>query len=264
MDYADCEGLRLELMGAWRLHRHGVLVHVAARQQRLVAALAVKGPSLRSCLVGLLWPEHPDRRALESLRVSVHILSRQVPNLIVNDGPMLSLSHRVEVDLHSFQNRIHGVQRATPQGHPAVLVRDLRRARLLPGWYDDWVICEQVRLQQDCLRACTMLARQSLDEGQCETAGAAAEAALEIEPLSEEAVRILIAAELRQGNAAAAVRTYQGYQNQLHEEMGLQPSESLTRVVTDALGGPVLTRKERSIPVPDSGHRGEPQPHHWS
>ena len=262
MDYADRGELRLELLRAWRLYRRGVLVHVAARQQRLVAALAMKGPSLRSCLIGLLWPEHPDGRALESLRVSVHILSRQVPDLIVNDGPMLSLSHRVDVDLHGVQTRIDELKSVPSQGHAAVLLRDLRDARLLPGWYDDWVMFEQSRLQQDCLRACTILARQSLNQGDCETAGAAAEAALEIEPLYEEGVRILITAGLQQGNAAAAVRTYQGYQDQLHEEMGLQPSESLTRLVTDAFGGSVPQRKGRQLPAFESGRRRAPLLHH--
>ncbi|MEC5182457.1 DNA-binding SARP family transcriptional activator, partial [Arthrobacter sp. CG_A4] len=81
--------LQVDLLGSWQLRRDTGLVHVAARQQRLIAALAIRGPSLRSYLVGLLWPEYPETRALESLRVSVHLISRQLPGLVVNDGTVL-------------------------------------------------------------------------------------------------------------------------------------------------------------------------------
>ncbi|WP_082046382.1 AfsR/SARP family transcriptional regulator [Arthrobacter sp. L77] len=261
MNCTDCKVLRLELLRAWRLHRHGVLVHVAPRQQRLIAALAIKGPCLRSYLVGLLWPEHPDARALESLRVSVHVATRQIPGLLVNDGPMLSLSDHVDVDLHRVQGLIADLEQPRPEVKAAALLRDLRDARLLPGWYDDWIMLEQNRLQQDCLRACTIIAKTHLDQRSCETAGAAAEAALEIEPLYEEAVRLLISAELQHGNAAAAVRAYQRYQARLDEDMGLRPSESLTLLVAQALDGRLTGRKAPSVPISGSRQRRKPLTH---
>ncbi|WP_247828969.1 AfsR/SARP family transcriptional regulator [Arthrobacter antioxidans] len=261
MNYTNCKVLRLELLRAWRLHRHGVLVHVATRQQRLIAALAIKGPCLRSYLAGLLWPECPDARALESLRVSVHVVTRQIPGLLVNDGPMLSLSDQVDVDLHRVQAQIADLEQPRPEVKAADLLRDLRDARLLSGWYDDWVMLEQNRLQQDCLRACTIIAKTHLDQRSCETAGAAAEAALEIEPLYEEAVRLLITAELQHGNPAAAVRAYQRYQTQLDEDMGLRPSESLTLLVSRALDGQLIAREAPSVPINGAGQRRKPLTH---
>ncbi|OUM41093.1 AfsR/SARP family transcriptional regulator [Arthrobacter sedimenti] len=258
MGYSNDGEFGLHLLGTWMLHRHGVIVHVAPRQQRLIAALAVKGPSLRSHLVGLLWPEYPDAKALESLRVSMHLVSRQVPGLIVNNGPMLSLCERADVDLHTVRVRLRDFRRVASEVEAAALLCDLRDARLLPGWYDDWVVSEQSRLQQDRLRAFTIIARQSLDQGHCETAGAAAEAALEIEPLYEAAVQILIEGELKHGNPAAALRNYQRYQKKLEEDMGLQPSDSLTRLVARVLDGQARTRKERLVPTNEFRVREKP------
>jgi DNA-binding SARP family transcriptional activator len=87
-------------MRSWQLRRDGAVVHVAVRQQRLIAALAVRGPSLRNYLAGMLWPEYPDAKALESLRVAVHLMTRQVPGLLVKDGALLTLDKRVAVDLY--------------------------------------------------------------------------------------------------------------------------------------------------------------------
>ncbi|RJT77836.1 transcriptional regulator [Arthrobacter cheniae] len=262
MGNSDCGEFRLHLLRTWMLYRHGVIVHVATRQQRLVAALAVKGPSLRSHLVGLLWPEYPDAKALESLRVSMHLVSRQLPGLIVNDGPMLSLSDRVDVDLHTVRARLRDFRSVTSEVCAAALLGDLRDARLLPGWYDDWVVFEQGRLQQERLRAFTVIAMQSLDQGHCETAGAAAEAALEIEPLYEAAVRILIEGQLQHGNPAAALRNYQRYQEKLEEDMGLRPSDSLTELVTGVLAGQAHAAKERPAPANTSRLRGKPLLNH--
>ena len=49
-----CGELKLKLLGSWRLRRGGAVLYVAARQQRLIAALAIRGPRLRSYLVGLI------------------------------------------------------------------------------------------------------------------------------------------------------------------------------------------------------------------
>jgi SARP family transcriptional regulator, regulator of embCAB operon len=254
--------LKLDLLRSWRLRLDGAVVHVATRQQRLIAALAIKGPSRRSYVVGLLWPEYPDSKALESLRVSVHLISRQVPGLIVNDGPMLSVNEQVEVDL----NRVRGVIRALNQegfdAGAAPVVDELRDAELLPGWYEDWVMFEQGRLQQDRLRALTLIAGRSLALGDSGTAGAAAQAATAIEPLYENAVKLLIAAEMQHGNPAAALRAYERYREQLEEDMGLLPSESVRGLVAGVLERRARTRDERLIPASDSWLSGQPELNH--
>lgn len=234
MGFDDCGYFKLDLIRSWRLRRDAVDICVANRQQRLIAALALRGPVLRSYLAGILWPDHPNAKALESLRVSMHLISRQAPGLIVSEGASLSLTARIDVDLH----RIKAQMRTLSEGCMNMTVSmfaELRDAELLPGWYEDWVLFEQDRLRQDRLRAFTAISGQLLEKGDFEVAGAAAEAALEIEPIYETAARFLFTAELQQGNPAAAVRCYERYRTRLEEDMGLQPSESFRGLVEHAV-----------------------------
>ncbi len=226
-------GFQLRLLQSWQLRRDTDVVHVAVRQQRLITALAVNGPRPRSYLVGLLWPDTPEPNGLESLRVAVHLISRQIPGLLINGGTMLSLSEIVDVDLHRLRAQIQELGRAGVNGNVAMCLQQLRDSDLLPGWYDDWVLFEQSRLQQDRLHAYHIIARESLARGDFESALEAAEAALDLEPLYESAVGLLIEAERRRGNNALALRAFGRYESKLKEDMGLVPSEGIRRLIAD-------------------------------
>lgn len=229
-DYGD---FRLSLFQSWQLLWGDSVVHVAARQQRLITALAINGPRTRSYLVGLLWPDHSEPRAMESLRVSLHLLSRQVPGLLINGGAVISLSELVDVDLHRVRSQIQRLRQAELNGNVALCLHELRHAELLPGWYEDWVIFEQTRLRQDRLHALLVIAREALARSDCEIAVEAAEAALELEPLYERAVGLLIRAERLQGNNASALRAFEKYQVQLKADIGIAPSEAIRGLVAD-------------------------------
>ena len=91
--------IALRLLGSWDLAVQGAPVHTGARQQRLLAALAIHGPRSRHYLAGLLWPECPEDHALGSLRAAVFTLSRRVPGALEGRGGDLALSGAVDVDL---------------------------------------------------------------------------------------------------------------------------------------------------------------------
>lgn len=227
---------QLSLLRSWELRRDARILLVATRQQRLIAALAISGPRPRSYLAGLLWPENSEARALESLRVSLHIVSRQIPGLLLNEGAVLSLGERVEIDLNRMRAQIAELSQTGLDGNASSSVRQLRDAELLPGWYEDWVLFEQSRLRQDRLHALLTIARQSLAGGDYDVAVAASEAALELEPLYESAVGLQIKAERQRGHNAFALRAFEKYQAELKEDMGLVPSEGLRRLVEDFTG----------------------------
>ncbi|MBT2521847.1 bacterial transcriptional activator domain-containing protein [Arthrobacter sp. ISL-28] len=233
MGNGDRGGFQLSLFQSWQLLWGANIVHVAARQQRLMTALAINGPRPRSYLVGLLWPNHSEPRAMESLRVSVHLITRQVPGLLVNGGPVLSLSELVDVDLHRVRSQIRQLSQIGLNGNAASCLQELRHADLLPGWYEDWIIFEQTRLRQDRLHALLVIARESLARCDYEVALEASEAALELEPLYERAVGLLIQAERQQGNNASALRAFEKYQGQLKADMGIAPSDAIRRLVAD-------------------------------
>lgn len=233
MGNGDYGEFQLSLFQSWQLLWGATMVHVAARQQRLITALAINGPRPRSFLVGLLWPEHSEQRAMESLRVSVHLVTRQVPGLLTNGGAVISLSGLVDVDLHRMRLQIRQLSQAGLNGNGASCLYELRHAELLPGWYEDWIIFEQARLRQDRLHALLVIARESLARCDYEIAVEASEAALELEPLYERAVGLLIQAERQQGNNASALRAFEKYQTQLRADTGIAPSEVIRRLIAD-------------------------------
>ncbi len=223
----DGQIFQLSLLQSWQLRRGTDEVRLLSRQQRLVTALAIHGARRRSYLSGLLWPENSDSRALESLRVSVHLVSRQAPGLLKIDGPILALSELVDVDLYQVRARIRQLREEGLDGNVSSCLHQLRHADLLPDWYDDWVLFEQSRLRQDRLHAFHIIARELLARCAYADAVEALEAALELEPLYESAVGMLIQAEMQQGNNAAAFQAYERYRRKLREELGLEPSDSL-------------------------------------
>jgi DNA-binding SARP family transcriptional activator len=237
---------KLELIPSWRLSRASVSVKIAPRQQRLLNALAIRGPANRSCLIGLLWPDCPNARALDSLRVSVHLVSRQAPGLIQTEGSLISLSDAVDVDLHRVRAKLEDLDNSQISQGTASLLRELRNADLLTGCYEDWVVFEQTRLKQDRIRAFTKIAREAFRQADYEVTVFAAEAALEIEPLYERSVRLLVEAHLELGNPAAAVLVYENYRRRLVEEMGLLPSQSITGLVGNVLGRRLPDRAQPS------------------
>jgi SARP family transcriptional regulator, regulator of embCAB operon len=231
----DGQLFQLSLLQSWQLRRGSDVVHLAARQQRLIAALAIHGARRRSFFAGLLWPDNSDPRALESLRVSVHLVSRQAPGLLIIDRSILALSSLVEVDLYDVRARIRQVREEGLNGNVALYLDQLRHADLLPDWYDDdWVLFEQGRLQQGRLHAFHIIGRELLARCAYEAAVEALEAALELEPLYESAVGLLIQAEIQQGNNAAAFRAYEKYRRKLSDGMGLVPSEAIRRLLSKA------------------------------
>jgi DNA-binding SARP family transcriptional activator len=252
--------LELDLMRSWQLRRDGAVVHVAARQQRLIAALAVRGPSLRNYLAGMLWPEYPDAKALESLRVAVHLMTRQVPGLLVKDGALLSLDSRVSVDLYRVRALLKEAALSSA-GSTWTTLRDLRNVDFLPGWYEDWVVFEQSRLRHDQLRAFTLAAREFAARGDHEGAAEAALAALEIEPLYESAVRVLVAAELAQGNLASALLAYDKYQEQLLTDMGVPPSDGLRQLIGQTAKPQAPHADAQLVPALDIGLGKQPLLH---
>lgn len=238
MGSGDFSHFQLNLFQTWKLFRDSAVVHVAARQQRLITALAINGPRPRSYLVGLLWPDNSEPRAMESLRVSVHLISRQLPGLLVNDGAVLALSDLVAIDLHRVRAQIRELGQGGLNGNASACLELFRDAELLPGWYDEWILVEQARLRQNRLHAYQLIARQSLARGDYEVALEASAAALEIEPLYESAVGLFIQAERHQGNNASALQAFEKYQAQLKEEVGIAPSAALRQLIADVLPDP--------------------------
>jgi SARP family transcriptional regulator, regulator of embCAB operon len=221
---------QLNLFQCWQLFHGQTEIHVSPRQQRLITALALFGPRNRRFLCGLLWPDSTDAHALESLRVSMHLISRQTDGLVVNGGPVLSLAAHLSVDYHECLEKVRNCGRLGSSNSEDSCLSYLQLAELLPGWYEDWVILEQNRLRNFRLNMLAEHARRWLEQEHAEKAAEAARTALELEPLQETSVGLLMRAELQLGNRARAWTAYEDFRARLSAELGVDPSTHLTQL----------------------------------
>lgn len=219
---------RLRLLDGFAFEFAGAPVTLPVGQQRLLAFLALRGPSHRCQIAGSLWPEVPEDHSLASLRTGVWRMNRLVPGLLETRGSALAMAESTAVDSHEQEALAFRLLRdhADPVVDDAAL-RSLWPSGLLPGWYDDWVVFERERLTQLRLHALERMAALLLADGNLDLALQVALELVHTEPLRETANAALISVYLAEGNVSDAIRQYDAYSTLLDRELGLQPSDRL-------------------------------------
>lgn len=218
---------RLSLLGGFQLRHADGIVVVPASARRVLAYLAVHGPSARPVVAGTLWPEVTEERAHGSLRTVLWRLGRLGGQIVDSHPDMLSLSEGITVDVQEFAA---GARRILA-GSTKVSGIMLRHERLLPGWHDDWVHIERERLRQLQLHALEALARQLSRQRRHAAALEAALLAVRLEPLRESAHRAVLAVHLAAGDWGAGVRHFEAFRVALHRVLGIEPSERMRAMV---------------------------------
>lgn len=228
--------VHLGLLGGFRLRIEADEVPLPMNAQRLVSFLAIHPqPLLRAFVGGSLWGHSTERRAAGSLRSALWRLRHPTYTLVALTSDHITLSPTVAVDLREGEALAHRVLDTTQDlDDVAELNEEVLSADLLPDWTEDWVLMERERYHQLRLRALETLCQRLTKKerfGQAVQAGIAAVAG---EPLRESARRALIEAHLAARNVAAALREYEQFRRLLHDELGLNPSEELRRLVEDS------------------------------
>ncbi|MCG2622369.1 transcriptional regulator [Arthrobacter sp. I2-34] len=214
-------------MGNWNLRRDGRHTGVSHREQRVIAALALRGRTPRAALAELLWPDSTRPLALESLRVSVWAITHKLPGLLAGTRDPLELAAGVHVDVHDVESCAadHGGSAAQ---QALVLEAPIE---LLQGWYDDWVLPERDRVDQLRIRAMEQVAELFLREQAYDRAIEAASRAAALDPFRENAHRLIIQAHLLAGNRASAAQSYRRFSAKVSRELGVGPSPELTDLI---------------------------------
>ncbi len=228
---------RLQLLEEFALERHGATRSVPVGGQRVLAFLALSGPTHRCVVAGTLWPEVAETHALASLRTSIWRMNRSLPGVILTEGMRLSLPAAVSVDSRDQESFVTRLLREHVQDEAWILagIDHLWGGELLPGWYDDWVIFERERLIQLRLHALEHAAGVLTRSGHLDSALQLALEAVRTEPLRETANAVLIDVYLAEGNVSDAVHRYDTFRDLLRRELDLDPSPALARLLPERL-----------------------------
>lgn len=227
--------LRLSLVGGFRCEREGRPHPVGLDGRRLLALLAMRGPTHRRIVAGELWPESPENRAAGCLRTSLWRLRRAGIVLAEHRHEWLSLPDAVVVDIIQFSRWSATLARPDLLADGELEASRVPCGDILPEWSEPWLVMERERLHQLRLRALETLAEELTRRGRASAGVEAARAAVEIDPLRESSTRLLIEAHLRQGEVGEAVRRLELFSRLLHDELGVQPSPGLRALVDSAV-----------------------------
>jgi DNA-binding SARP family transcriptional activator len=227
--------LRLDLLEGFMLRKGSREIAVATSGQRLIALLALRNrPLARTRAAGILWPEFSTKRSLADLRTALWRVNQSGEDIVTATQSTLALSVNIDVDVLKLIALTRQLDRAavglTRIDLDSVALAELT-GDLLPDWYEEWVQDERERLRQIKLHGLETLAAALSRAGRHADAIQAALAAIRIEPLRETAHRTLIAAHLAEGNWSEARRQFHECRRLLREELGVEPSESMRRLI---------------------------------
>lgn len=259
--------LQITLLNGFRVATaSGTTIEIAAKKTRALLAylaLPVGRPHTRDELADLLWSDRGDKQARASLRQALGDLRKCFEGL--EDSPLV-LDHD-KVALDSAQVVVDAgtlVELAASEG-----LEDLRcaaaiyRDDLFHGFdvtdetYADWLRGERERLREAAMHILKRLLERE--------AGAAAISAgrrlLELDPLSEDAHRMLMRRYAEAGEIGAALKEYEACRDVLHRELSAKPSpetEALHRTIRDHPDMLVSMRPEKPAPITEAASDSKP------
>lgn len=200
----------------------GTALALGAREGALLAWLALEGPTPRSRMAQLLWPDSAPDAARNALRQRLFQLRRLVRVELVVGTHTLSLAPGVEHDLLDADGVLS-------ESKPAIGAE-----------FDAWLAQQRERRHD---RLCRSLAElSSLAEAAHDHADALSHAneLLALQPLSEEAHRRVMRLHYLAGDRAAALQAFDRCEQVLKHEVGAAPAPetlALLRHVEAAVPG---------------------------
>ncbi len=222
------------------------------RVRSLLGLLAHKQKVTREYAMTALWPDSDDAACRRNLRSTLNLLHKVVepdrgageaPYFIRSDGPSLELwrCEQLEVDVWRFDKLLDEAARFDGDGVPETALGSLlsaielyRGEYLVDAPYDDWSGVERDRLRSRFVAAAVRAGELLMAFGRFDEALRVSVRALEAEPWSEAAHRVIVAAHMEKGDRAGALRALDRCHAALDDIGG--PVEDLTLMIERRLG----------------------------
>lgn len=226
---------RLELLGGLRLvvGDRTVTDFKTRKIASLLAYLGFHGPRpvSRERLAGLLWPDSDPPAAATSLRSALYSLSKILgsADLLCATRTSVSLHPRVSVDARELFAAFNVAASADiEEAEIAALttVISLYKGPLLEGFLDEWILPEQLRLEELVLDSHLRLGHAREIAGEYASALKILQATLSINPLHEGARTAIMRCHARLGDRGQALKEFEDLRTLLKTELDLAPSRS--------------------------------------
>ncbi len=176
----------------------------------------------RDHLMDLLWPDVPAPRARHSLAQALTVLKEKVgrDRLIVQRASIALVADAVDADVRGLDNCDIEIRGHFLEGF------EVPGAVRFEQWKDEWRAKLMPRIR-DCLVKQMDAGRRI---GDFDTVERHAQLLLELDPLSEDAVRGVMEARAWVGDRTNALKAYGRFAARLTEELGAKPSPDLVRI----------------------------------
>jgi DNA-binding SARP family transcriptional activator/predicted ATPase len=259
--------LSLSLLGPFRATRDEQPLGFKSNKVRaLLAYLAVEAhqPHRREVLAGLLWPDWPDRDALNNLRYTLSDLRAAIGDraaeppylLISRDELQFNPKCEHSLDVSALVDAAEGIRAGGVSPGTLEHAIKLYTGVFLDGFslgdcpgFEQWVLLTRERLARQASAILHYLAAKAEERNEYEGAQAWAWQQLEHEPWDEAAHRVLMRTLARSDQRAAALAQYQNCRRVLADELGVEPAPETTRLYEQIRDGE-LKSWPRSAPAP--------------
>jgi SARP family transcriptional regulator, regulator of embCAB operon len=194
-------------------------------------ALADGRPTRADRLTELLWPDVPSHSARNRLRTAVSQIRVTLRDQTVERHPSGYLLRDVVLDAHEFAAMAARAELAAERRNHAGVLTITRTAEQL--YRDDfhaddddspWAVAERTRLQNLRRTMVKDAGEAALRRRRRREGLSFAALAVELDPMDEAALRLLMRAHAALGEIAAALRVFEDYRSRLADELGVDPS----------------------------------------
>ena len=243
----------LRVIGPFQARLDGHVRPMPHSVERVLALVALVGPLARSHAGRLLWPDAAPTRANANLRAAISRLGVVSEGFVHTSGEVLALDEDVSLDLDAahawIDATIYEATQTAVRPPPVSIGRPL-----LSGWEEEWLDVPRERLEMLKAQALETAAERLLAAGRPAEALPYALSAVEVQPWSESANRLMIEIHARRGDPSNALRRFRRFRRALEQELGVQPGPDMLAAIRQLypFGSPLIDTG--GVPVP--GARG--------
>jgi DNA-binding SARP family transcriptional activator len=218
--------LEVQLLGKFEVTRDDQPIKIPSRQAQSLLAyliLNIGASHRREKLAGLLWPDFSEANARSNLRQTLWRLRRAI-------GDAYFMADKVSIGFACNNNCKFDVAILADEAAEArspdelVSIVSVYKGRLLPGFYDDWVLLERERLQAVFESRMQLLLKRLIEEERWQEVRDWAERWISLGQVPEPAYRALMLAHAGLGDQASLASVYQRCIDVLNTELGVEPA----------------------------------------